>query len=211
MPLTTINKIMAALTEQSFAMFPPQTSDSEDYARYPDPSQTCFTSGPMDMSIPADAFTYPRSGQEVFPMTMGFEPSLYADTPNYILNGRGSPGMFPDDAEMRLPSSSLSTASAPSAASSAIGSPQSNHGQMSAVSEWAPNGLGVQPSIVGNDYIPGSDFAFGGPGMEDLAFDFGSNKSFVGKFILIFPLEHGIGEQFQLLMGFPYHFRRPPA
>lgn len=169
---------MASLSEP-FAMFPSQSND-EDFPRYSD-HQTVFTSGPMDLSIPADAFSaFPRSGQDIYPSTVGFESNLYAH--NYILNGRASPGMYTDEPEMRLSSSSLSTASAPSAASSAIGSPQSNHGQMGAVPEWASTGLGVQPSIVGNDYIPGSDYSgFGGPGMEELAFDFGTNKGFVGK------------------------------
>jgi hypothetical protein len=177
---------MASLSEQPFAMFPPQTSD-EDFPRYPD-HQSVFTSGPMDLSIPADAFgAFPRSGQDMFPATVGFEPNLYADAHNYLLNGRASPGMYTDESEMRLPSSSLSSASAPSAASSAIGSPQSNHGQMGALPEWASTGLGVHPSIVGNDYIPGSEYSgFGGPGMEELAFDFGTNKGFVGKLAAAF-------------------------
>ncbi|CAM1510248.1 Fc.00g005830.m01.CDS01 [Cosmosporella sp. VM-42] len=174
---------MAAMTEQHFAMFPPHNNDAEDFARYSNPSETVFTSGPLDMSIPADAFgAFPRSAHEVYPTTLGFESTLYAEAPNYMLNSGGSPSMYTDDTEMRLPSSSLSTASAPSAASSAIGSPQSNHGQMGAVPEWPPHGLGVQPTIVGNDYLPGSDYSsFSGPGMEELAFDFGNNKGFVGE------------------------------
>jgi hypothetical protein len=49
--------------------------------------------------------------------------------------------------------------------------------------EWAPQGLGLQPTIVGNDYM-GSDFAsFPGSGMEELSFDFPTTaKAFVGKF-----------------------------
>jgi hypothetical protein len=47
--------------------------------------------------------------------------------------------------------------------------------------EWAPQGLGLQPTIVGNDYM-GSDFAsFPGSGMEELSFDFPTAKAFVGK------------------------------
>lgn len=158
----------------------------------------------MDMAIPADAFTTFGSRSNSQPdiyahyhhtpssSTMGYEPSLYAPdaTPNYVLNGQASPGMFPDDGDMRL-SSSLSTASVPSAPSSAIGSPLSHHGQIGAIPEWSTHGLGA-PSIVGNDYM---DFTgFGGHAMEELAaFDFATAthpKTFVGEFSLYFlPLQ----------------------
>ncbi|KAI5458407.1 zinc finger protein [Mariannaea sp. PMI_226] len=150
-------------------MFP--HSDSDDFG------QPVFTSGPMDLNIPADAFSnfQQPAGQEMF-SSVGFEPALFVETttPNYMLNNRGSPSMY-DENEMQLPSSSLSTASA---TSSAIGSPQSNHGQMGAGSEWAPHGLGVQPSIVGNDYMVGSEFSSVGMD-EQFAFDFGNPKGFV--------------------------------
>ncbi|KAM5363176.1 hypothetical protein ACJZ2D_012141 [Fusarium nematophilum] len=180
---------MASMTEQPFAMFPPQPDSADEFGRYPDQSSAhaVFTSGPMDVSIPADTFSFQQhqnAGQDAFASSMGFvEPSMYTEAPNYILNSRGSPGMYGDEHDMRLPSSSLSTASAPSAASSAIGSPQSNHGQMGALPEWAPQGLGVQPTIVGNDYMTGPDFSsFAGTGMEELNFDFPTAKGFVGKF-----------------------------
>ncbi|KAF7546212.1 hypothetical protein G7046_g9364 [Stylonectria norvegica] len=175
-----------AMIEQSFAMFP-NRSDTEEFVRYPDNGHAVFTSGPspMDLSIPGQGFgSFPRSGHEVYPTTMGFESSLYAEAPNvnYMLNSRASPGMYPDEQDMRVPSSSLSSASAPSAASSTMGSPQSHHGQMGGVPEWTPHGLGVQPTIVGNDYMAGSEYStFAGPGMEELAFDFGQAKGFVGE------------------------------
>ncbi|KAF4451903.1 Zinc finger protein PLAG1 [Fusarium austroafricanum] len=178
---------MTALSEPSYAMFSHQ-SDAEDFVRYTD-SNVIFTSGPMDVSIPADAFGFQQqnASQDAFASSMGFvEPTLFTEAPNYMLNSRASPSMYTDESsDMRLPSSSLSTASAPSTTSSAIGSPQSNHGQMGAMPEWAPQGLGLQPAIVGNDYI-GSDFASfpssGMEGMEELSFDFPVTKAFVGKF-----------------------------
>ncbi|KAG8675992.1 hypothetical protein FPOAC1_001988 [Fusarium poae] len=174
---------MTALSDSSFAMFHSQP-DAEDYARYAD-SNVIFTTGPMDVSIPADAFGFQHqnASPDVYASSMGFvEPSLYAEAPNYMLNSHASPSMYTDESsDMRLPSSSLSTASAPSTASSAIGSPQSHHGQMGAMPEWTPQGLGLQPTIVGNDYM-GSDFAsFPGSGMEELSFDFPTAKAFVGK------------------------------
>ncbi|CEI65714.1 unnamed protein product [Fusarium venenatum] len=172
---------MTALSDTSFAMFHSQP-DAEDYARYAD-SNVIFTSGPMDVSIPADAygFQHQNASPDAYASSMGFvEPSLYAEAPNYMLNSHASPSMYTDESsDMRLPSSSLSTASAPSTASSAIGSPQSHHGQMGAMPEWTPQGLGLQPTIVGNDYM-GSDFAsFPGSGMEELSFDFPTAKAFV--------------------------------
>ncbi|KAL5609946.1 hypothetical protein FOVSG1_004627 [Fusarium oxysporum f. sp. vasinfectum] len=163
----------------------PHHSDAEDFARYTD-SNVIFTSGPMDVSIPADAFGFQQQSgsQDAFASSMGFvEPSLYAEAPNYMLNSRASPSMYTDESsDMRLPSSSLSTASAASTTSSAIGSPQSNHGQMGAMPEWAPQGLGLQPTIVGSDYI-GSDFAsFPSSGMDELSFDFPAAKAFVGEY-----------------------------
>lgn len=179
--LTTNHHTMASLTEQPYAMFPPRHDSAEDFGH------AVYTSGPMDVSIPADAYGFHHqqqlnSAQEVFPTPMGYEPALYAEAgPNYILNNRSSPGMY-DETDMGLPSSSRSTASAPSAASSAIGSPQSNHGQMGPVPEWTPQGLGVQPGIVGNDYITGQDYASFAPhGLEELSFDFGPPKAFVGE------------------------------
>jgi hypothetical protein len=172
------------MNEQPFSnMFQQHHNDGDDFgARYPDPPHNVFTSGAMDMSIPADAFAaFPRASHDVFPATMGFEPALYAEAPSYMLNSGASPGMYPEDGDMRLPSSSLSTASAPSAASSAIGSPLSNHGQMGAV-EWSARGLNGQPGIVGNDYMPGSEYSgYAAPGMEEIAFDFTHNKGFVGE------------------------------
>lgn len=171
---------MASLTEQPFNMFQ-QQHEGDEYARYPDPPQTVYTSGPLDLSIPADAFGgFPRSANDVFPTTMAFEPSLFAEAaPNYYLggssNGQSSPGLYTDDSDLRLPSSSLSTTSVPSAASS----PQSNAGHMPAVPEWGVP-VAVQPAIVNNDYIAGHEYqGFPAPGMEELGFEFTPNKGFV--------------------------------
>src|SRR3546814_327714 len=106
-----MRRTMAAMAEQPFHMFQHQQQS------YPEPPQHAFTSPPMDMGLTADAAFgagFPRSGQDAYPAAtpMGFEASLYADTPNYILNGRASPGSYHDDSDMRLPSSSLSSASA---------------------------------------------------------------------------------------------------
>ena len=138
----------------------------------------------MGLTIPADAY----GG---FPTTMAFEPSLYAEPPsNYILTSGTSPAPYQEDGDLRMPSSSLSTASA---TSSAIGSPQSNHGQMGSGPEWASHGSIGAPSIVGNDYISAAEYAAfnGPPPMEELAYDYHPhhNKRFVDP-SLIHPEMH---------------------
>jgi hypothetical protein len=178
---------MVSLAEQSFSMFPSQ-HDADDFGRYPETSHSSGAfgpvpnTGPMDMTIGGEVLgAFPRSGHEVYtmPTTVGFEPSLYAEASHYVLNGQHSPGMYADDGDMRMPSSSLSTASA---TSSAIGSPQSNHGQGAAVGEWSAQGLGVRPSIVGNDYMSAPEYGYTGTGMEDITFDMSTAKGFVGEF-----------------------------
>lgn len=204
---------MATMAEQSFHVFQQhqhqhqrQHHDNDGFVRYPEPLRNAFASPPLGMNMAPDSTfvgggggggggSFPR--RDMYPATastaaaatpsaataaMGFEASLYGESANYVLNGRASPGSYPDEGDMRLPSSGLS--SAPSAPSSAMGSPQSNHGQLGALHEWSAHGLAVQPGIVGNDYIE----YFSGTGMEDLGgfVDFQTNKTFVGT--LLFSL-----------------------
>ncbi|EQK97946.1 hypothetical protein G6O67_000020 [Ophiocordyceps sinensis] len=194
------------MAEQSFHVFQQhqhqhqrQHHDNDGFVRYPEPLRNAFASPPLGMNMAPDSTfvgggggggggSFPR--RDMYPATastaaaatpsaataaMGFEASLYGESANYVLNGRASPGSYPDEGDMRLPSSGLS--SAPSAPSSAMGSPQSNHGQLGALHEWSAHGLAVQPGIVGNDYIE----YFSGTGMEDLGgfVDFQTNKTFV--------------------------------
>lgn len=171
------------MTEQSFTMF---LQDDKDMSRYPDPSHgVAFTSASMDMSIAADAYSaYAGS----LATTMGsLEQTMYGvdnGVPGYVLNNRTSPSIYPDDGDMRLSSSGLSTASAPSAPSSVVGSPQSHTGHMG-VPEWAS----MQPGIV-SDYMTGGDYpSFSTTSMDELStFDFTHPKSFVGEFFSPFSL-----------------------
>lgn len=166
-------------------MFPTNNNGNDFAAPSHDATQSLFgSSTPCDMDVGAEVFDgFARAGHHLFPDSVAYEAALYADTPSYMLNSRGSPLMYADDGpDMRMPSSSLSTASA---ASSAIGSPQSNPGQAGAYPEHAAHTL-LQPVIVaGNDFISGSTeySSFAGPGMEDLAsFDFpAQTKGFVGE------------------------------
>ncbi|PMB67982.1 hypothetical protein BM221_006158 [Beauveria bassiana] len=151
--------------------------DDKDMARYHDASHSVnFTSAPMDMSIAAEAYSaYAGS----LATTMGsLEQTMYgtdSGVPNYVLNNRTSPSVYPDDGDMRLSSSGLSTASAPSAPSSVVGSPQSHTGHLG-VPEWAS----MQPGIVG-DYMTGGEYpTFSSSNVDDLStFDFTHAKTFV--------------------------------
>lgn len=123
-------------------------------------------STPSDSSMDMDMYAMPSTG---------FEGSLYAEAPYNMDQNSASPGLYTDDGELRMPSSSLSTASA---SSSAIGSPQSNPGRLGQQQEWNAQ---YQPSIVGNDYI--SPEYTGYPIEEQqMAYDFSNAKGFVGKF-----------------------------
>lgn len=171
---TTITHTMASLAEQPYNSLFTQQQHNDDYTSYPEPPQNTFASAsPMDIGV-----TYPPTTT-----SLSFEPSLYAETSNYILNAQTSPGAYPEDGDMRLSSSGLSSSSIPSAPSSAVGSPQSNHGQLG-LPDWNHQAMAVQPGIVGNDYMAGAEYFHGpGPGMDDFtSFDFGQSKSFVGKF-----------------------------
>lgn len=162
---------MASLANQSFSMFPSQNDDG--FSRYPEPPHSATTS-PMDMS-----------SMYSMPTSMAFEPSLYAETSHYTLgNGQTSPGMWPEEGDIRMPSSSLSTASA---TSSAIGSPQSNPGQSGPAQDWNHQGMGVHPSIVGNDFSP--EYGYSYHMEEQPTFDYAhANKGFVGKLTDFFSL-----------------------
>lgn len=153
--------------------------EGEEYGRYPHPphSASSFesaTTSPMEMNT-----------MYTIPSTVAFEPAMYTETSHYVLgHGNNSPTMYPEDSELRIPSSSLSAASA---ASSAAASPQSNPGQHSVPSpEWATSGL-VQPTIVSNDFVAHHpDFGFHAQQMEEMNFDFAPPaKGYVGKSQLI--------------------------
>ncbi|KAK1654869.1 hypothetical protein BDP81DRAFT_308770 [Colletotrichum phormii] len=144
----------------------------DDYILYPEPPQGVFSTAPMEMSIPADAsYMFPTS------MAMDHQPALYDN--NFMYQGRTSPGLY-EDAEFQLPSSNLSTASAPSAASSNVGSPQSHNDQPAPILDWAHPGIAVTPGIVPHDYYntAGTEYStYAGPGMEDFAtFEFANTK-----------------------------------
>ena len=96
---------------------------------------------------------------------------MYTEAPPYL-----------ESPELRAAPSNYSTASGPSATSSTMGSPPSVHGHIVPVPEWAPNGLGLNPSIVGYDgFSQGNEYNFAS-GMEEIALDFNAKPNgFVGE------------------------------
>lgn len=186
---------MSNLVKQHLSACPPQL-ETRNPCNYSEASNGGIKPSPMELNVPAEAnfggcFLCPD--QDLCPVTKRAAESTvtnigvcsYGEHAKYLLNGsRASPGLYLDDGDMRLPSSSLSTASAPSAPSSAIGSPQSHHDQPGAVLEWSNQGLAVQPTVVGSDYVIGAGY-LSGAGLEDWGgFDLGATqaKAFVGKF-----------------------------
>ncbi|KAL7625568.1 hypothetical protein AAE478_004788 [Parahypoxylon ruwenzoriense] len=171
---------MALVTDQPYSMFSRQ---EQDFMLYPESHQTGYASPPLDMHMSPDGFGVPRSAHDEFPQTSEFEASrsMYPEAHNFVYGGRTPPSMYPDDSELLIPASNLSTASAPSATSSTVGSPNSNHGQLSFFPECQQAGLGVNPGIVGSaDYLTSTEYsAFTGPGMEDFSMTFESKPGFV--------------------------------
>ncbi|KKY34772.1 putative zinc finger protein [Diaporthe ampelina] len=144
-------------------MLPRHMSEEQEHLSsiYPDPPQGAFSAAGMDLGLTSDVY-FPRLGQDFPPNMNGFDHHLpyAADGPTgWSYGGRMSPPIFQEDREMGIPSN-MSTASAPSAPSSAVGSPQSTHGQPAPVPEWAgPQGVALSPGIVGShEYFTGSEY-----------------------------------------------------
>lgn len=171
---------MVSLGDQTFSNIFSSHHDMDDYGRYPDPPHSTASyetnnTSPIDMS-----------SMYSIPSSVSFEQSLYAEASNYVLNhNRASPGMYADDSELRIPSSSLSTNSA---TSSVAASPESNPGQqLGAGPEWHPHG--VHPSIVGNDYMATPEYAgFPSQGLEEFTYEYAHSKGYVGMLRLYFSI-----------------------
>lgn len=162
-------------------------SSSEDFSSlYPEPPHGVFSSPHLNIGqqMSSEGF-FQQSHPDCYPSTsVAFNNSsvLYSEAPFTSMFGdHMSPTMYHEDPEMHV-SSSLSTASGPSAPSSAVGSPRSHHDLPAAVSEWpAPQGLSVSPNIVsqGDFYAPG-EYSYSNSHMDEIThFEFPQPKSFV--------------------------------
>ncbi|KAI3330947.1 zinc finger protein [Ustulina deusta] len=171
--------MMAMIPNQSYKMFQ-RPSHEQDFMLFPDSSAQASYTPPMDMSMSPNGWGFSRSPPGNTHPSFEHGPS-HPDMNAFMYRGRTSPGLYPDDGELRIPPSNISTASAPSP-SSTVGSPNSNHGQSAYMPEYPPSGINVNPTIVGSgDYFGGTEYsAFTGPGMEEFTtMTFDSKSTFV--------------------------------
>ncbi|KAI0472140.1 hypothetical protein GGR56DRAFT_108254 [Xylariaceae sp. FL0804] len=165
-----------------YNMFP-RPAPEQDFMLYPDSSpQTGYPSPVLDMGMSPESFGFPRGANDDLPQPPVYDMNAaYAEGSNFMYNGRTSPAMFPDDGEMRIPPSNLSTVSVGSAPSSTVGSPNSNHGQLAYMPEYQRSGFGVVPGIVGSgEYFTGTEYStFPAPGMEEFTMAFETKPSYV--------------------------------
>ncbi|KAI1336139.1 hypothetical protein F5Y15DRAFT_213354 [Xylariaceae sp. FL0016] len=167
---------MTLVADQSYSMFPRPNSET-DFMLYPEPpTQTGYPSPSMEMGMSPGSFGLHQGVRDEFPQAIGFYPDS-----SFMYQGRTSPRMYPDDGELRIPPSNLSTTSAPSAPSSTVGSPNSNHGQLAYIPEYQQSGFGANPGIVGSsEYFTGTEYsAFSGPGMDEFTMTFDNKPGFV--------------------------------
>ncbi|TVY30025.1 hypothetical protein LHYA1_G002546 [Lachnellula hyalina] len=165
---------MVSLASHTYNMLN-NISDREeaDFPLYPDPQNMFSPAFPFMQNIQMEN-SYPRNF-EGFPASSPFNSTtMYAtEAPQYL-----------ESPELRGAPSNYSTASGASAASSAVGSPHSVNGHNVPIPEWAPQGLGLNPSIVGYDSYPsGNEYSFTPSGMEEFDLNFNSAKpnGFVGE------------------------------
>lgn len=170
---------MVSLARPAYNMMSHMENEEPDFPLYPDP-QNMFSPQSFPFSVQNfnlennSSYPYPRP-QAAFQSSGDFNATMYAtDGPQY---GLESP-------ELRGAPSNYSTASGPSATSSAAASPHSIHGHIAPGPEWGPLGLGFSPSIVGYDgFAHSSEYTVAHSGMED--FDSSLNivkpNGFVGK------------------------------
>ena len=137
----------------------------------------------MQGYIDAPEFSHPRTSQDPYSVFSAFTGGpVYPEAAQQFVSGKQSPHLPPfESPELRAPPSSLSTASGPSASSSAMGSPYSNPGQTAPVPEWT--GLGISPGIAGGAFESyHHEFSYPVSGMDELTFpDVTKSNIFVGE------------------------------
>jgi hypothetical protein len=184
---------MVSLAPPNTYMLPRNMNMNEesDYVLYPEVSQQLYSPEMFSMNnmqsfgLDPNAYSYPpRQAHDSYPNVGAMAAGqMYAEVPQFM-SGKHSPNPFAmESPELRAPPSNLSTASGPSAPSSAMGSPYSNHGHaVPHIPEWSNQGLGINPSIVGFDNFGPQDYTFAPSGMEpDFAFHDMNKPSFVGE------------------------------
>lgn len=179
---------MASMAVANYHILPQHLSndnEDSDYVLYPEPNM--FSQQPFVLNS-GNMTDFNVDNHESFPSTTGFNSTpMYAEAPNFGLNGKQSPILDLESPELRAPSN-YSTASGASATSSVMGSPHSMYGTVP-VSDWtSANGLGITPSIAQYDSFGNAstefNFAAGVDGDFPIDFTSGQTKSFVDPSIL---------------------------
>jgi len=167
-------------------------SDDYDFPLYPEAaphpmySPEFYHIGSLHGLDMGGSYGYPRTAQDPYPTTAAFPAPHMYELGNAFASEKQSPNVMPvGSPEARAPPSNISTASAPSASSSAMGSPYSSHGQPVSIPEWttvATTGLGIQPGIVA--YGDFNEYSYGPSGMDDqfATFPGGDKSGFVGEY-----------------------------
>jgi hypothetical protein len=165
---------MSSITAHTYNMLNHLNEREEhDFPLYPDPqtmfSPPSFPFSAQNFNVEGSTYTY-QDTQEGFPVSSSFPTTaMYAtEAPQYL-----------ESPDLRGAPSNYSTASGPSASSSAMGSPHSIHNGTVPVHEWASQG----PSIVGYDgYAHGNEYTFAPLGMDEFDLSFNPAKpGFVGE------------------------------
>ncbi|EPE36164.1 C2H2 and C2HC zinc finger [Glarea lozoyensis ATCC 20868] len=171
---------MVSLATHTYNMLNQMSENEEhDFPLYPDPqamfSPPAFPFSAQNFNVDnGSPYTYTNT-QDGFPVTSNYQSTAMYSTeaPPYL-----------ESPDLRGAPSSYSTASGPSASPSAVGSPHSIHNGVVPSHEWATQGLGLNPSIVGYDnYTHGNEYTFAPSGMEefDLSFNPAKPNGFVGE------------------------------
>jgi len=169
------------INDADFPLFPEGQIFSQDMYNMANANPHNFN---LDPNLAA--YSFPRAAsQEHYPDFDFASAQLYNEAAPGFANG--SPSLYNPIGSPELQGpfrSNISTASAPSASSSTLGSPYLNHVQIApAIPEWPVEGLGITPTIAG-DYGYNTEYSFTSGMDHDFAFaDLSMNKpiGFVGE------------------------------
>ncbi|PBP19613.1 hypothetical protein BUE80_DR009676 [Diplocarpon rosae] len=163
--------------ETTYYMLPRHMSDDRedvDFPLYPDPNMFShnfpFSAA---QNFNTEPYAYPRTQDGYSIRTTSSSVAPFADA------------TYPHESpDLRAVPSNYSTASGPSAASSAMGSPNSIHGHIVTAPEWPPHGLGLDPGIVSyENFAHSNEYTYHQPtGMDDFALEVAVKPNgFVGE------------------------------
>jgi hypothetical protein len=150
------------------------------------------------VSISEHTYQIPSSPMGTYNEEVDFP--LYPNPPHMFLQPFNFSAMYAEAPHIESPGlggdpSKYCTAPAPSASSSAMGSPHSIHDNVLAVPEWSTHGLGLDHSIVGHDSFGNREYTLEPTGMDDFTLNFSllaPNKPPLVDPTLIHPLSSSV-------------------